>query len=247
MEDKKTLAKVTGLKLPPQKWCRPQDPNNLRNFFGQRCMAAAPAGVPKTRQAVPSKDLKEQGQEAAGPATIDNTVCTNTVTIFNNTLTHILWLPCRLPMGRLPHNCHVITTNQWILQVVRGYRLELTAPLNQVSASYHGNTCQSESGVGGTAETASQGSKSAPAQAITSAGPQEGWLIQTSGEPEATQSVLDNCPLQDGEPGNNGGPTEGRRLDGLHRLEGLLSAVAALPVPLLTETSIACCPKCMIN
>ena len=51
---------------------------------------------------------------------------------------------------------------------------------------------------------------------------QERWLLQASSESEAIESIHDSCPLQDGEPGNDEGSTEGRRLDGLHRPEGCL-------------------------
>jgi len=113
----------------------------ILGVFGQRrpCQVwqqepSAPAAVPqpaKLKSAVLSEDSKEQEQKATGPATVDNIVCTNTVTIFNNTFTRILRLPCLPPTACLPHcieNWWVITTDQWILQVVRGYRLELTAP-----------------------------------------------------------------------------------------------------------------------
>jgi len=110
-----------------------------------------------------------------------------------------------------------------------GQRLQIgvdSTSTSEVPASYYGNTFQSEPGGRGSSEAAGQGGNSEgeslprPVHQQNFPGPQEGWFIQTSGELEATQSVLDSCPLQDGEPGNDEGPTEGRRLDGLHRLKG---------------------------
>lgn len=55
---------------------------------------------------------------------------------FNNIITPMPFLSRLPPAGRLLHcikNWQALTTNPWVLQVVRGYRLELMSPTTQRS------------------------------------------------------------------------------------------------------------------
>ena len=46
---------------------------------------------------------------------------------------------------------------------------------------------------------------------------QEGWVVQTSSKPKTPEPVFAEGTLQDGELGDDKGPAERGRLDGLHR------------------------------
>jgi len=115
-----------------------------------------------------------------------------------------------------------------------GQRLQIGVDSTSESEVYHGNTCQSESGGGGSTETASQRSNSEGQPQYISR------IFLVPKKDGSFRPVVNLRPLdqlvhfQDGEPSNDEGPTEGRRL---HRLEGYVSVSrslgAALEVPLV--------------
>ena len=61
-----------------------------------------------------------------------------------------------------------------------------------------------------------------PITQLRISGTQERWFIQTSSQPETTESVYRENTIQNGEPGYDKRPVEKQRLDGLHRPEGCI-------------------------
>lgn len=87
---------------------------------------------------VNAQDFERERQEdmeieQTGPL---NTVCMHNQCFFNNIITLTPLLSRFPPTGWLPHcikNWQAITTHQWVLQAVRGYRLDLMSPPTQMS------------------------------------------------------------------------------------------------------------------
>ena len=96
---------------------------------------------------------------------------------------------------------------------------------------------QGRLGAGGDSEsTGERGNKDStqlpwPISQLHISGAQERWLIQTSNQPEATESVYGEPALQDGEPGNDERPAEEQRLDGLNRFEGCIPVSSSMGGP----------------
>ena len=115
----------------------------LAAFFGAGCPSKvrrqespAPAAVPTTT----AKEHKGQRQETIQPAklkqAVDTIVHIDSLACLHKTLNHTLHLSGLPPMCRLPHcivNWQNITTDQWVLQVVNGYKLELVSAPIQTS------------------------------------------------------------------------------------------------------------------
>ena len=135
------------------------------------------------------------------------------------------------PTGQLPHciqQWQAVTSDQWVLQVVRGYKLELTSTPTQSSQPLTGDQGQSITGGGRSTEAARQrGNKddqpvSHPVCQQNICGPKKGWVLQTSYQSETTEPVHSSCALQDGRPSHAERSTETGGLDGLYRPKGRL-------------------------
>jgi len=149
IEKAKELEKVTGSKrggAPPQKRkYQDKDPQRLTSFFGERCPCKIQRREPCAPQAVqPAEEVpepEERLQEAKQLGTVESLThtCTN---LLNSTISHTLCI-AQLPMaGRLPHCLHnwqAVTSDPWVLQVVRGYKLDLVSlPVQRVPPSMSG-------------------------------------------------------------------------------------------------------------
>ena len=159
-------------------------------------------------------------------------ICTNTVTYLNNvSIIPVSGISSLPPAGRLPYclyNWFNITADQWVLEVVRGYKLELTSTPNSGSPAQGHRVQESSSNLRGSAEIAGQGgtkdslplSRSVPQQDLR--GSKEGWLPQASNQPETAEPVHAEHPFQNGEPGHDEGPTEEKQLVGFNRSQRCL-------------------------
>ena len=144
IEEEKALAKVAGAgrKPPPAKQRRldNKDPNDLRRFFGE----GYPCKIWRQEHWVPTAIFPEgidqrEEQQQCFPQAVDKEQLTSTHTnlqFCNSVLFPIPGVSCLPTADRLPcclQNWQKIMSDQWVLQVVRGYKLELLTTPTQKS------------------------------------------------------------------------------------------------------------------
>ena len=223
IEKAKELEKVTGSR-PSEVELPGQRPQQFASFLEKGAPARYGGGnsvrhKPHNQQQR-FQNQKERKQETKQLETEQLThVHTN---LLNNTISHI---PCisQLPPAS-PLLLQLASYNRRPMDAAGGDWLQARASVD--SSSRCGTSVgdgQGRPGRRGSSEASEERSYKGSAQLPWSipqphlSGAQEGWLIQTSGQSEATESVHRKSTFQDGEPGNDKKPAEEQQLDGFNR------------------------------